>query len=251
MSSIIISFKAIFFSTCNKPACSPASEPPVNSCLFPAWAQQPQCDILGVLSTALQAPCQPQAVSWPSSEWQSVPQLRRYLSFGHTSCAFPDHSWSWPGSSVSRVCVVLRLERKSAASAWKCSCVILCLTIPAQSAWPLGKGTAEALTRKPTHSDIILVKMNLLHLSSTWSQQTKDVSTSPPPMAWVTPVGFCLSFSPSAKMVLVMLAYVHATVCEPQLRHCQDDIYAKKQGEKMHFGRNMERNNIEQVNKSW
>lgn len=50
-------------------------------------------------------------------------------------------------------------------------------------------------------------------------------------------------------MVLVVLACVHATVCEPQLRHCQDDIYAKKQGEKMHLGRNMERNSIEQVNK--
>lgn len=50
-------------------------------------------------------------------------------------------------------------------------------------------------------------------------------------------------------MVLVMLACVHATVCEPQLRYCQDDVYAKKQGENMHLGRNMERKNMEQVNK--
>lgn len=64
-----------------------------------------------------------------------------------------------------------------------------------------------------------------------------------------TPVWFCLCFSPSAKMVGVMLACVHATVCEPQLRYCQDGIYAKKQGEKMSLGRNMERNHVEQINK--
>lgn len=69
-----------------------------------------------MLSTALQVPHQPQAVSRLNSEWQSVLQLRRYLPFGHTSCAFPYHSCSWPGSKVNKACGAQSWEKISRKS---------------------------------------------------------------------------------------------------------------------------------------